>query len=170
MKLSQHAVEPERFFQRWLCNHRKKIEATPRLAAQLSAIEAVVAAAPSRPDAPLQSGGATAAAAEERREDQAAAVSNAVSGRRPQKRRAVPSGAGSAATSCADHGASVSASFPGINIRWPFSQLILAGAKTVEVREYMLGHRNIAHADQELWLIETPGGPRWGNRATGRAW
>ena len=45
--------------------------------------------------------------------------------------------------------------FPGINIRWPFSQLILSGVKTVEVREYALGHMHIAHANVEMWLVET---------------
>ena len=44
----------------------------------------------------------------------------------------------------------------GLNVNYPFSQLILHGVKTVEVREYDLGHRNIAHADEELFLIETP--------------
>ncbi len=110
MKLSKRAIEPECRFRVWLYNHRKRIEATPQLAAQLSAIAALIADAPSNPDAPLQPG--------------------------------------------------VSVSFPGITIRWPFSQLILAGAKTIEVRRYMLGHRNIAVAGQEYWLVETPGVPR----------
>ena len=45
----------------------------------------------------------------------------------------------------------------GININWPFSQLILAGVKTVEVRSYALGYRNVAQPDVEMWLVETPG-------------
>ncbi len=56
MKLSKRAVEPERRFRVWLYNHRKRIEATPQLAALLSAIEALIAGAPSNPDAPLQPG------------------------------------------------------------------------------------------------------------------
>ena len=45
----------------------------------------------------------------------------------------------------------------GLNIQWPFSQLLLAGLKRVEVRRYGLGHKNIAHAGEEMWLVETPG-------------
>ena len=41
------------------------------------------------------------------------------------------------------------------NIPWPFSQLILAGVKTIETRTYALGHRNIAQPDVEMWLVET---------------
>ena len=48
-------------------------------------------------------------------------------------------------------------SLPGLNINWPFSQLILAGVKTVEARSYALGYRNIAHADVAMWPVETPG-------------
>lgn len=44
-------------------------------------------------------------------------------------------------------------SLGGLNIQWPFSQLILAGAKTVEVRKYALGY--IARANEEMWLVET---------------
>ena len=44
---------------------------------------------------------------------------------------------------------------PGLNINWPFSQLILAGVKTVEVRSYALGYRNIAQPDVEMRLVET---------------
>ena len=54
-------------------------------------------------------------------------------------------------------GALVSLSLPGLNIQWPFSQLVLAGAKTEEVRKYELGYRNIAHANTEYWIVETPG-------------
>ncbi len=42
----------------------------------------------------------------------------------------------------------------GLNIHWPFSQLILMGAKTEEVREYELG---IAKTDEEVWIVETKG-------------
>ena len=45
----------------------------------------------------------------------------------------------------------------GLNIQWPFSQLILQGLKTIEARGYPLGHRNIASADAEVWIVETPG-------------
>lgn len=44
----------------------------------------------------------------------------------------------------------------GLNIEHPFSQLILSGAKTIEARRYPLGHRNITHAGEEQFLIETP--------------
>ena len=47
--------------------------------------------------------------------------------------------------------------FRGINIQWPFSDLILKGVKTAEARKYPLGHRNIAQANEELWIIETLG-------------
>ena len=46
---------------------------------------------------------------------------------------------------------------PAINIHWPFSQLILAGVKTIEARSYDLGYMNIAHANVEMWLVETAG-------------
>ena len=45
----------------------------------------------------------------------------------------------------------------GLNIQWPFAQLILQGAKSIEARRYRLGHRDIAKASEHLWLIETPG-------------
>ena len=45
----------------------------------------------------------------------------------------------------------------GLNVQWPFSQLLLAGIKTEEVRGYALGHMNMAKADEDLWLVETPG-------------
>ena len=48
-----------------------------------------------------------------------------------------------------------------LEIQWPFSQLILTGAKTAEVRDYMLGlkdgRRNIVNYLEEMWLIETLG-------------
>jgi hypothetical protein len=45
----------------------------------------------------------------------------------------------------------------GLNIQYPFSQLILEGLKVKEARTYELGKRNIAHPGEELFLIETPG-------------
>ena len=62
--------------------------------------------------------------------------------------------AGGSTTS--DAGLGTTLSLPGLNMNWPFSQLILAGVKTVEARSYALGYRNIAHADVEMWLVETP--------------
>ena len=44
----------------------------------------------------------------------------------------------------------------GLNIQYPFSRLILAKLKDTEVRDYALGYRNIAHQDEEMFLIETP--------------
>ncbi|CAJ1383781.1 unnamed protein product [Effrenium voratum] len=49
-------------------------------------------------------------------------------------------------------------SLRGLHVQWPFSQLLLAGYKTQEVRGYALGHLNIAHANEEMWLVETRGG------------
>ena len=43
----------------------------------------------------------------------------------------------------------------GLNVQWPFSQLLLMGAKTEEVRAYNLGGR--VNADEEFWLVETKG-------------
>lgn len=48
----------------------------------------------------------------------------------------------------------------GINIQWPFSQLILQGVKSVECRRYPLGRRGFALPREPLWLIETPGPSR----------
>ena len=48
-------------------------------------------------------------------------------------------------------------SLPGLNVQWPFSQLIVMGVKKVEVRKYDLGWRRIAEARREMWLVETPG-------------
>jgi len=45
----------------------------------------------------------------------------------------------------------------GLNINYPFSQLILQGTKTIEARTFPLGHRNIANPGEELFLIETLG-------------
>jgi len=46
----------------------------------------------------------------------------------------------------------------GLNIQWPFSQLLVAGVKVKEVRSYGLNHRspNILPGE-EVWLIETLG-------------
>jgi hypothetical protein len=43
------------------------------------------------------------------------------------------------------------------NIQWPFSQLILMGAKPEEVRGYDLDYRGIAKTDEEVWIVETKG-------------
>ena len=49
-------------------------------------------------------------------------------------------------------------SLRGLNIQWPFSQLILAGAKKTEVRSHVLGDKpHIARSGEVMWLIETPG-------------
>jgi len=48
-------------------------------------------------------------------------------------------------------------SLRGINIQYPFSRLILFGVKTVEVRTYPLGDRNLGGDYEDLFLIETPG-------------
>ena len=45
----------------------------------------------------------------------------------------------------------------GLNIQYPFSQLILTGDKTIEARRYALGHLNIARPGEEQFIIETPG-------------
>ena len=54
-------------------------------------------------------------------------------------------------------GAATTLTLPGLNIQWPFSQLVLAGAKSEEVREYCLGHRGIQFAGTETFLVETRG-------------
>lgn len=57
--------------------------------------------------------------------------------------------------------------YRGLNINYPFSRLILqpplpdqpaheAALKSEEVRTYALGHLNIAHPNEELFIIETP--------------
>jgi hypothetical protein len=43
---------------------------------------------------------------------------------------------------------------PGINIQWPWSQLLLSGKKIVETRSYALPKK---YEGQALALIETPG-------------
>ena len=45
-------------------------------------------------------------------------------------------------------------SYPGINIQWPISELILSGEKTVETRTYPIPEK---YLNQEMVLIETPG-------------
>ena len=45
----------------------------------------------------------------------------------------------------------------GLDIQYPFSRLIMSGAKTIEARSYALGHRGIAQAGEKMFLIETPG-------------
>ena len=44
--------------------------------------------------------------------------------------------------------------YPGINIQWPISELILSGEKTIETRTYPIPKKYI---NQEMVLIETPG-------------
>ncbi len=61
------------------------------------------------------------------------------------------------ATAGAGVGSVVTLALPGLNVQWPFSQLMLAGAKTCETRGYALGHRNIAWAGVEHWIVETRG-------------
>ena len=53
---------------------------------------------------------------------------------------------------------------PGLNIQWPFSQLILLGVKTEEIRTYALDtgrpkerRRYNAKANEEVWIVETLG-------------
>lgn len=48
----------------------------------------------------------------------------------------------------------MSRKLPGINIQWPWSQLILAGKKTVETRGYPIPQKYIG---KQLAIIETPG-------------
>ena len=57
----------------------------------------------------------------------------------------------------------------GLNIQWPFSQLLVMGAKTVfvtdselaplysQVRDYELDCRVIPKTDEEVWVVETKG-------------
>lgn len=45
-------------------------------------------------------------------------------------------------------------SIPGINIQWPWSELIVNGHKTVETRSYDIPEK---HRGVELAIIETPG-------------
>ncbi len=54
-------------------------------------------------------------------------------------------------------GLAVALSLAGLNIQWPFSQLLLAGVKRKELRDYVLGYLNIAQANTEMWLVETSG-------------
>ena len=55
------------------------------------------------------------------------------------------------------NGVAVTLCLRGLNIQWPFSQLILLGVKTEEVREYALGHRSICPSGEEVWIVETRG-------------
>ena len=67
---------------------------------------------------------------------------------RPKRPRTTPPG-DNTATLC----------MRGLNIEWPFSQLLLMGVKTEEVRKYELDHRNICHAKQDTWIVEICGPP-----------
>ena len=51
----------------------------------------------------------------------------------------------------------------GLCFHYPFSRLLLLGQQTIAARAYGLGCRNIAHADEEMFLIETPS--RYANAA-----
>ena len=56
----------------------------------------------------------------------------------------------------------VTLDLPLMHITWPYAQLMLAGIKSIETRDYPLGHRNIAHERSEMWLVETPGTAKGG--------
>ncbi len=58
---------------------------------------------------------------------------------------------------CPEQGGGQSLALRGLNVQWPFSQLLLSGAKTLEIRRYGLGYLNIARAHEEMWLVETLG-------------
>lgn len=45
----------------------------------------------------------------------------------------------------------------GLNIQWPFSQLLVMGVKTEEVRRYDLGYKCITKNDEDIWIVETKG-------------
>ena len=51
----------------------------------------------------------------------------------------------------------VTVSLRGLNIQWPFSQLLLNGTKLEEVREYPLNYRGIAKTQEEVFIVETKG-------------
>jgi len=76
----------------------------------------------------------------------------------PSKRlRTTRSRDSAAPTSSSSSSAAVTLCLRGLNIQWPFSQLILMKAKSEEVREYDLGHRKICEAGEETWIVETRG-------------
>ena len=45
----------------------------------------------------------------------------------------------------------------GLSIQWPFSQLILMGAKTEDVRQYGFDYMGIDKTNEEFWIVETRG-------------
>ena len=46
----------------------------------------------------------------------------------------------------------------GLNVQWPFSQLLASGLKTVEVRSYPIARCTVKFAaGEEIWLVETLG-------------
>ena len=51
----------------------------------------------------------------------------------------------------------VTVSLRGLNIQWPFSQLLLNGTKLEEVRQYPLNYRGIAKTQEEVFIVETKG-------------
>ena len=56
-------------------------------------------------------------------------------------------------------------SYPGVNIQWPISDLILSGEKIVETRTYPIPDK---YLNKEMVLVETPG-PRGKFEARTRA-
>ena len=48
----------------------------------------------------------------------------------------------------------MSKTIPGINIQWPWSELLISGKKTIETRSYPIPKKHIGN---ELAVIETPG-------------
>ena len=54
-------------------------------------------------------------------------------------------------------GEAVTLRMRGLNIQWPFSQLLLMGVKTEEVRRYDLGYKCITKKDEDVWIVETKG-------------
>ena len=60
-------------------------------------------------------------------------------------------------TTTHNHSEAVTLCMRGLNIQWPFSQLLLMGVKLEEVRAYALDYRGIAKTDEEVWIVETKG-------------
>ena len=51
----------------------------------------------------------------------------------------------------------VSLKLRGINIQYPFSQLLLQGVNTLDVRAYELRYKSCALPHEDTWLVETLG-------------
>ena len=81
--------------------------------------------------------------------------------RQGQRRQAEPLPNVNLKRRCADvssvHSNVLTLAMRGINIQWPFSQLLLMGAKTEEVRSFDLDYRGRVNTDEEVWLVETKG-------------